>query len=184
MDESEDVTIERDGSEEDGTSEVELDEMESKADTKLAKLKAELETCRKEKQEYLDGWQRAKADYVNALKRADEERDAAKQKGMVKAAQAFIGVLDTLKRAEAAGEVPEAFQAVAKQLHDAAGSLGLSEFGSVGEAFDPNLHEALGQDVADSQSMDDTVSVVLETGWKAGDAVIRAAKVRVATFEG
>lgn len=184
MKNEEDITFEQDGSEETGASESELEEMESKADGKLVKLKAELEACRKERQEYLDGWQRAKADYVNALKRGEEEKEAAKQKGMVKAAQAFIGVIDTLKRAEAAGEVPDAFKAVAKQLHDAAGSLGLTEFGQAGDAFDPNLHEALGQDVAVSKDEDDTVTAVLETGWKAGEAVIRPAKVRVATFEG
>lgn len=183
MKNDEDISIEQDGSEEIGASESELDEMESKADGKLAKLKAELEACRKERQEYLDGWQRAKADYVNVLKRGDEEREAAKQKGVVKAAQAFIGVIDTLKRAEAAGEVPDAFKAVAKQLHDAAHSLGLTEFGATGEAFDPMLHEALGQDVAVSKDEDDTVSVVLETGWKAGDTVIRPAKVRVAQYQ-
>ncbi|HRH55625.1 MAG TPA: nucleotide exchange factor GrpE [Candidatus Paceibacterota bacterium] len=177
-----DVVLERDGAEEDGMSEVELEDQESRADTKLAKLRKELETAKSERQENLDGWQRAKADYVNALKRFEEERAEAKQQGVVKAARAFIAVMDSLARAESAGDIPDSFQAIAKQLHDAANSLGLVPFGSVGESFDPMLHEALGQDAVESADQDETVTAVLETGWKAGDLVVRAAKVRVGTY--
>ena len=184
MQDNDDVVVERDGSEEDGMSEVELEAQESRADTKLAKLRAELERTKKERQEYMDGWQRAKADYVNALRRFEEEKLEAKQAGMVKSARAFIGVMDSLKRAEQAGAIPDAFQGIAKQLLDAAHTLGLSEFGTVGEAFDPNLHEALGQDPVDQKEADDTVTAVLEAGWKAGETVIRPAKVRVGSFAG
>jgi molecular chaperone GrpE (heat shock protein) len=45
------------------------------------------------------------------------------------------------------------------------------------------MHEALGQDAAESEAEDDTVTTVLQTGWKAGEHVIRPAKVRVAHFE-
>lgn len=184
MQDNDDVVVERDGSEEDGMSEVELEAQESRADTKLAKLRAELERTKKERQEYMDGWQRAKADYVNALRRFEDEKAEAKQAGMVKSARAFLGVIDSLKRAEQAGAIPESFQGIAKQLRDAASTLGLTEFGAVGEAFDPNQHEALGQDPVTAANMDDTVTAVLESGWKAGEAVIRPAKVRVGSFEG
>ena len=177
-----DLIVERDGAEEDGMSEVELAEQESRADTKLAKLRKELESCKKERQEYMDGWQRAKADYVNALKRFEEEKQDAKREGVVKAARAFISAMDSLALAEQHGEVPESFQGIAKQLHAAAASLGLSSFGTIGERFDPELHEALGQDPVDTAEKDDTVTAVLEAGWKAGDAVVRAAKVRVGAF--
>lgn len=181
MNDDADITIETDGTEESGMSEEELEATEGRADTKVAKLKAELETVKKERQEFMDGWQRAKADYVSVLRRLEEETTAARTKGMVKAAQAFITVLDTLNRAEAAGEVPETFKGVAKQLHDAANSLGMTPFGTVGETFDPTLHEALGQDPVEDAALDDTVTAVLEPGWKAGEAVIRPAKVRVGT---
>ncbi len=46
------------------------------------------------------------------------------------------------------------------------------------------LHEALGQDTVDTKEADDSVTAVLETGWKAAEAVIRPAKVRVGHFEG
>ena len=178
-----DVVLERDGAEEDGLSEVELEEQESRMDAKASKLKKELDTCKSERQEYMDGWQRAKADYVNALKRFEEEKVVARQEGTVRAARAFISAMDSLFLAEQHGEVPESFQGIAKQLHTAATSLGLAPFGEVGEAFDPMMHEALGQDPVDSKEKEDTVTSVLEKGWKAGDAVVRAAKVRVGSFE-
>lgn len=178
----EDFIIEEDGTEESGHSEEDIEAQEARADSKVQKLKSELEAARKEKQEYLDGWQRAKADYVNALKRFEAEKESAKEQGMVRAARAFITVIDTLNRAEAAGEIPDSFKLVAKQLHDAANSLGLVQFGEKGEAFDPMLHEALGQDPVTSAEDDDRVTMVLEPGWKAGESVIRPAKVRVGHF--
>lgn len=174
---NDDVVVEADGSEE-------LGGKGGDAGAKVAKLKAELEKLKAEKQEYLDGWQRAKADYVNALKRFEEEKKGAMAMGRIVTVGAFLPVMDSLARAEGAGEVPEAFQGIARQLHDAAKSLGLEQFGAIGETFDPNQHEALGQDATDDQSKDDTVTAVLERGWKSKEMVIRPAKVRVASFEG
>lgn len=167
-----DVTIETDGSE----------ELNAEVKDRSGKLRSEIETLRAEKQEYLDGWQRAKADYVNALKRFEEEKRGAIALGKGLAAGAFLPAMDSLERAEAAGEVPESFKGIAKQLHDAATMLGLEKIGAVGEAFDPSLHEALGQDAVEDQAKDDTVTAVLEAGWKSKDAVIRVAKVRVGQF--
>jgi molecular chaperone GrpE len=176
-DENDDVVIEADGSEE-------LGGKGSDADVKVAKQRSEIEKLRAEKQEYLDGWQRAKADYVNALKRFEMEKLQAIELGKVVSVRNFIPAMDSLERAEAAGEVPEAFKGIAKQLHDAAKALGLTKFGEVGDAFDPNLHEALGQDPTDDNEKDDTITLVLEPGWKSREAIVRPAKVRVAHFEG
>lgn len=178
-----DVVLDTDGIEE-GGSEEELEAVESSAAGKVKKMKAELERVKAEKQEYLDGWQRAKADYVNAVKRFEAEKLGAVSLGKIASVQAFLPAMDSLDRAEAAGEVPESFKGIAKQLHDAAKMLGLEKFGAVGEKFDPNMHEALGQDAAASAADDDTVTAVLEPGWKSRESVVRPAKVRVAHFEG
>ncbi len=183
MNTDDDVVLERDGSEEDGASEEDIEATEGRMDGKLAKVKKELEACKTEKAEYMDGWQRAKADYVNALKRFETEKGAAIGLGVVRGARAFIPAMDSLARAEGAGEIPEAFAGIAKQLHDAAKSLGLTAFGEVGEQFDPVLHEALGQDPVESKKEDDTITAVLEPGWRTGEVVVRPAKVRVGVHE-
>jgi|SRR3989344_4084725 len=193
MDEQDDVTIEpENGSGEGRTDDAES--LEGKAEDKIAKMREELSACRKEKQEYMDGWQRSKADYVNLLRRIEETAKAAESSGKVKAVETLLPAFDALERArehlprvgsdKAGGEVPEGFMAIAKQLEAAFAELGLEELGKVGEKFDPNFHEALGQDAAVSLETDDTVTVVLEKGWKIDNAVIRPAKVRVAHFAG
>ncbi|MDB5264604.1 MAG: nucleotide exchange factor GrpE [Parcubacteria group bacterium] len=179
MDED-DISIEQDGHEEAGMSEEELDSVESRADTKSTKLKKELDQVKKERQEYMDGWQRAKADYVNALKRFEEDKLRAVDLGKMKAIKAILPALDSLALAT---ELPEGFQGIARQLETAAKELGLVSFGEKGEKFDPVLHEALGQDVVHEADEDDAVTLVLQPGWKAGDMVIRPAKVRVGHFE-
>ncbi len=174
--EAEDVVVEPEMGEE-----IEPGE-NGKAAQKVAKAKDELAQCRKEKQEYMDGWQRAKADYVNLLKRFETDAKTSELKGKVRAIETLLPTLDTLERAKEHGDIPEGFLAIAKQLESAFASLGLEALGTVGEKFDPAFHEALGQDPAESVETDDTITVVLEKGWKIGDTVIRPAKVRVAHF--
>ncbi len=182
MQEHDDVQIDPEMNEDTGRSESEIVDEEMRADTKLAKLKGELEACRKERQEYLDGWQRSKADYVNALKRSENDLKGAKAAGLAKAVETLLPAFDALERAKEHGEVPAGFQAIAKQLESSFASLGLMPLGEVGEAFNPMLHEAFGQDPAASKEADDTITAVLEKGWKLGETVIRPAKVRVAHF--
>lgn len=174
-----DVVFERDGREEDGGSEEELEAAESRVDGKLQKLKKELEAAKKEKQEYLDGWQRAKADYVNALKRFEEERRSVADQATLKAIRTLLPAYDALERAKASGELPEGFSGIAKQLESAFASFGVQPLGEIGEAFDPNKHEALGTDQTPDAKQDDTISAVLEQGYAIGDSVIRPARVRV-----
>jgi molecular chaperone GrpE len=154
----------------------------SDCEKKVAKLTTDLDACRKEKQEYMDGWQRAKADYVNLLKRFEDEAKMAESRGVIKAVETLLPAFDALERAKEHGDVPEGFGAIARQLESAFTSLGLVELGAVGEKFDPALHDALGQDPVESLETDDTITVVLEKGWKIGETTIRPAKVRVAHF--
>ena len=178
--EKDDIVVEPEGDEEMG---------EDKPETKIAKMREELNNCRKEKQEYMDGWQRAKADYVNLLKRIEGDAKASELKGKIKAVETLLPAFDALERAKehmnsenppAGG--PEGFLAIAKQLENAFATLGLQEIGKVGEKFDPAIHEAFAQDKAESIETDDTVTAILEKGWRVGDVVIRPAKVRVAHY--
>ena len=146
---------------------------------KVKKLKEEIESLRKEKQEYLDGWQRAKADYVNLLRRLEDAAKLAEKSGVGKAVEMLLPAYDALERAKEHGEVPTGFQAIAKQIEAGFKAVGLEPVGQVGEKFNPSLHEALGQDAVESADEDDTVTAVLEKGWKVGEQVLRPAKVRV-----
>ena len=163
-------------------SESNIEAEEERAEAKVKKVRDELAEARADAKANLDGWQRAKADYVNALKRFEEEKKGAQARGAEKVIEALLPAYDALERAREHGEVPAGFQAIAKQLENAFASIGLAAVGNVGDAFDPNLHEAYGQDATGDQGADDTITAVLEQGYKLGDRVIRPAKVRVAHF--
>lgn len=185
MDEQDEIRIEPEAEvgAEGGDSES-LEGQEEKAEGKIAKMREELAACRREKQEYMDGWQRAKADYVNLLKRIEADAKASELRGKVKAVETLLPAFDALERAREHGEIPEGFLAIARQLESAFTALGLEEVGKVGEPFDPALHDALGQDAVENAETDNMLTAVLEKGWKVGDTVIRAAKVRVGHFAG
>lgn len=171
----------------------EVEDAEASAEVRIKKLRNELAQVKKEKQENMDGWQRAKADYVNLLKRSEVDAKNAKEAGVTKAVEALLPAYDAIERAKehlprlgsdkAGGDIPEGFLAIIKQLEAGFASLGLVAVGEVGEAFDPSLHEAYGQDTVEDKAQDDTVTAVLEKGWKQGDRVIRPAKVRVAHYQ-
>lgn len=155
----------------------------SDAELKIQKLKDELEKVRVERQEYMDGWQRSKADYVNLLRRMEGEGQALEARGKMQAVETLLPAFDALERAKEHAELPEGFAAIVRQLEGAFKALGLEAVGTVGEPFDPRFHDALGQDPVSEEEKDDTVSSVLERGWKVGASVIRPAKVRVAHYQ-
>jgi molecular chaperone GrpE len=119
---------------------------------------------------------------VNALKRFEHDAKASELKGKIKAVETLLPAFDALERAKEHGEIPEGFLAIARQIENAFASLGLEEIGKIGEPFNPAFHEALAQDVAENIETDDTITAILEKGWKINDFVIRPAKVKVAHF--
>ena len=193
QDDGDEVVVDTDPEVEASGVDPESDEgAEEKAENKIAKMRKELEMTRKEKQENMDGWQRAKADYVNALRRFEEEKRGAKQAGVTEAVEALLPAFDAIERAKehqpslklrpASGDPMGGFLAIIKQLEAAFASLGLTSVGQIGEPFDPTLHEAFGQDATDDKEKDDTVTAVIEKGWRRGEAIVRPAKVRVAHY--
>ena len=58
------------------------------------------------------------------------------------------------------------------------GRFNVSQYDPQGEKFDPKLHEAVFT-VAQSEQDNDTVAIVMQTGWKINDRILRAAKVGI-----
>ena len=86
---------------------------------------------------------------------------------------------DTIDRAREHGELEEGFKAVADQLERAVTLSGLTRFGAPGEAFDPNLHEALSHLGTDADVEVTTIKHLAKAGYLIGDRVVRAAQVLV-----
>ena len=129
---------------------------------------------------------RKTADFDNSRKRMNQEKQNAIEYANQSLLLDIIPIIDDLERAILAGESStditsflEGIKMIEKRLTGQLESKwGLRRFNSVGEVFDPNLHEALmvekSPDVKES-----TVQEDLFKGYYLKDRVIRAAKVKV-----
>src|SRR5438046_2486031 len=117
------------------------------------------------------------------LNRAADERAVAKVATFI---QSLLPVLDDLHRAiDAAGEhapreaVVAGLRGIATSFANALTSAGVEPIQSVGEVFNPELHEAV--DTAEAPSdMDGKVMAEYSRGFKIGERLLRPARVKVA----
>ena len=139
----------------------------------------------------LDEHQRLMAEYVNYKRRVDRDRAEIQQRAIGDVLESLLPVLDEINLAREHGDLAEGpFRSIADKLEGSLGRYGLERFGAVGEAFDPMLHEALMHapwDASNEELPKDatstTVVVVMQPGYRAGERVIRAARVAVADPE-
>jgi molecular chaperone GrpE len=127
---------------------------------------------------HLADLKRINAEYAAYRMRADRERERAATGGTIKVVEALIPVLDEVKLARENGDVTGPFETHVNKLVEALNKVGVEQYGEVGDAFDPNLHEALMQQPSDEVD-GPTVFMVMQPGYRLGDRVIRAARVGV-----
>jgi molecular chaperone GrpE len=146
----------------------------------LARLKGEIAQLR-------DTLLRRTAEFDNIKKRMLRERLQLLDDARFEALKSFLPVNDDLQRTlEAARdtEIPASFLEgivmVAEKFSSILTSNGVEAIDKTGVPFDVNLHDALmRQPAPDGKTPSDTVLQILETGYKAGDKIIRHAKVIV-----
>ncbi|WP_229054333.1 nucleotide exchange factor GrpE [Aeromicrobium sp. Leaf350] len=123
--------------------------------------------------------QRLQAEYVNYKRRVDRDRELVRSQGEAKVLESLLTVLDDIARAGQHGELEGGFKAVADSLQTAVTKHGLETFGATGDPFDPALHEAVTH-AGESPDVDVTsVALVMRTGFRVGDRVLRTAIVGV-----
>lgn len=128
---------------------------------------------------------RQRAEFDNYRKRMARDTEQIRKTASENLVRDILPVLDNLERALQHAEDPNGALAqgvgmVLKQLCDALAAKGLEPIASVGETFDPNVHEALAQ----QPSEDTPADVVLnefERGYRLGGLVIRPAKVVISS---
>lgn len=123
--------------------------------------------------------QRLQAEYANYRKRVERDRQLVAENATYKALTPIIDVLDTVDRAREHGELEPGLQAVADQLERTVAQQGLVKFGEPGDAFDPNVHEALSHVGEDTEVEVTTCKLIAKAGYRMGDRVVRAAQVLV-----
>jgi molecular chaperone GrpE len=149
----------------------------AEAQAEVARLKEEL---RREHDMYL----RALADFENYRGRVDRERAKAANSGKRELVLPLLEVVDGFDRALAhATDVPtgmlKGFQAIHRNLLDLLKGQGVTPVISLGQPFDPAIHEAIGT-VESSEYPTGSVAGEVRRGYRFHDELLRPARVRVA----
>jgi molecular chaperone GrpE len=151
----------------------------------------ELEKATKERDEYLAGWQRARADLLNYKKEEMERIGSLMRYSQEEFVLKLLPVLDNLERAEqqafrqAQGEqekndpVVQGCLQVISQMREFLRSQGVEPLQTLGTKFNPELHEALGEEVVEGKEPG-TVLEEAEKGYLFLGKLLRPAKVKVA----
>ena len=157
----------------------------------LVASRAELKRLQTALDEAKEGLARRQADFENYRKRIERERSEAHDRVVGNVGRKLLPVLDNLSRALDAEKTVQSNESkefrhflhgvelINRQLNDVLESLGISPIASVGERFDPHIHEAVVTEPSDEYEPD-TVTEELARGYRIGDRLLRPAMVKVA----
>jgi molecular chaperone GrpE len=134
-------------------------------------------------QENLDRWQRAQADLANFRRRTQFEREEQEKQATAGLVAALLPVLDSFDRAWST--LPGQFRRLTwlsgvamihSQLRGTLERIGLVEIESLGQPFDPTLHEAVDREEGEGPPH---VVAILQAGYKLHERVLRPTLVKV-----
>ena len=130
-----------------------------------------------------DRYLRLLAEYDNYRKRSSKERESIYQDVRADTVTKFLPVYDNLVRALDQATCDEAYrkgvEMIMTQLRDILSRMGVTEIASLGQKFDPALHNAVMHEEDETKGEGEIVQE-LQKGFKMGDKVIRFAMVKVA----
>jgi molecular chaperone GrpE len=145
-----------------------------------------LAQTQKKADDYLDSWKRAQADFQNYKRRAEQERLEMGVYANSQLILALLPVLDDFERAVdsltpklAKLDWVHGIRLVESKLRKTLEAQGVTPIKAVGEAFDPNLHEA----VMHVKGEDGNVVQELQKGYRLHDKILRPSKVAVGNGE-
>jgi molecular chaperone GrpE len=155
----------------------------------LQEAEAALARTREQADENLRNWQRAAADFSNYKRRTEEERRAADLFANAVLLNRLLAVLDDFDRA--LDTVPEdvhegwldGIRLVERKLRGLLEAEGVTPIEAIGQAFDPNLHEAVVHEET-AEAPDNTVIGEVQKGYLLHERVLRPSLVRVANNPG
>jgi molecular chaperone GrpE len=156
------------------------------ADPKTESTGDPLADARAETAKMKDAWLRTAADFDNFRKRSRKEMDDARRGGREDLLRAVLPVFDNLERAIQSAQRSSDVKAMAdglamvqRQFVEALSREGISRVPTIGQPFDPSVHEAI-QQVETSEHAPGTVLAEVQPGYTQGERLMRAAMVVVA----
>lgn len=145
-------------------------------------LAAELDAAQAKANEHWDRMIRLQAEMDNLRKRSTRDVENARKYSLEKFAEALLPVKDSMEMGLSHGEaepakVLEGVELTLKQLSDVLEKFGIETVDPVGEAFDPERHEAMAMQDSDEES--NTVLTVVQKGYVLNGRLVRPARVIV-----
>lgn len=151
--------------------------------SKLKEFKKKLEESDAKKEEYKDLYQRLAAEFDNYKRRTQKEKEAIYVDSVADTIKTILPIIDNFERALAtetdnAKSIKEGMEMIYRQLQDAIKKQGVEEIKSVGEKFDPTIHNAV-MHGEDEEQDENVVVEEFQKGYKIKDKVIRHSMVKV-----
>ena len=130
-----------------------------------------------------DRYKRILAEFENFKKRSAKEREGLYNSILSDVIEVILPVVDNLENAAKVETKDESYkqgvELVLKQFKDVLSSKGIEEIKTIGETFDPSLHEAVSS-VQDDTKGEKEIVQEYRKGYKIGNRVIRHSMVVVA----
>lgn len=151
---------------------------------RIAELEAQLGQARQEAAENWNKYLRERAEMDNFRKRQERIATDRLQREKKELFQKILGVMDNVERALAYQDtmdrqgLQQALRMVMWQMNEVLRGEGLTPVPTVGEAFDPYVHEAI-EAVESSDQPEGTIIEEVLKGYKLGDETLRPARVKV-----
>ena len=146
------------------------------ADEELGKIKSENQALK-------ERLMRTLADFENFRKRTDREKESLRRFAIFDFVKDFLGVIDNLDRAMAAGgsteDLKKGLEMVLRQQEDILGRHGVQSISAEGQPFDPAVHEAVTREESEEVEVP-TVRQEFQRGYLLHDRLLRPSMVTVA----
>ncbi len=143
----------------------------------------ETDQLKAERDQLLDRLARLQAEFENARKRAERERSDFRDSVTASVVEQFLPVLDNfelaLKSKSSAEQLRAGVSLIVKQMDEILSKMQVSTIATVGETFDPRIHEAMGS-VERDDLPDQHVAEEVRRGYRLRERLLRPALVRVA----
>ncbi|MCY9447487.1 nucleotide exchange factor GrpE [Bacillus haynesii] len=154
-------------------------------DTQTEMLEKQLKELQESLEEKENKLLRVQADFENYKRRARLDLEAAEKYRSQRIISELLPALDNFERAlqldpdnEQTKSLLQGMEMVHRQILEALKNEGVEQIPSVGEQFDPNMHQAVMQ-VEDEAYESNAVVEELQKGYKLKDRVIRPSMVKV-----
>ena len=156
---------------------------ESQGEATIEQWQAALETAVAQRDEYLDSLRRTQADFQNFKRRNQTARADGYEDGVREAIAAMLPSIDNLERALDAADkagvndgLTDGVRMTLNTLLDGLKRFGFEEVPSLGEQFDPELHNAVMREAGEEPGK---ILEVFQKGYRVKDKIIRYAMVKV-----